>query len=204
MTDFGTYGLWAVRISAVFFLIVIAIYLGNAKRAQYAKFVKNKIKCKFILPTRDSVKIWLEVKDNTINIPKRGKNPPKTYGIADVGVYGCEYPEDWCPKFMRVQAKEALFDYNSAEPLSNNSGRPIVNPTLLYNRLHEKDSEIAMRNAEREGAEVSSAGVPAKLLGVYIVMAVIVIGIGVLIYFVAPNIPAIKDGIEAIRASKGI
>ena len=204
MDDFGTYGLWAVRITTVMFLVFVAIWLANAKRAQYAKFVKNKIKCRFKLPTGDSITRWIEVTGDTITIPKRAKNPPKTFGINETGTYGIEYPEGWCPKFMRVQAKEALFDYNSAEPLSNNSGRPIVNPTLFFNRLHERDTETAMRNAEREGAEISGSGVPAKLLWVYIGLIVLAVGVGVLIYFVAPNIPAIKEGIETIRASKGI
>lgn len=204
MEEIGEIGLWAVRIGTILLIAIIFLIIMERLRVRYAKFVVGKVQCRFITPERNTVVDWIRVIGGTVALPKTKKYPKgREYAIADIGCYEVDYPDGWCPKFIRARAKEALFDIESYEPLSNNTGRPIMSAALLYNRLREKDTSEAMENARRESLE--GQGMPSnRLTLVYVGLAITVLCGGVVTYLSINYLPPIMEGIQKLAAAAGV
>jgi len=174
------------------FVIFVMFYVLRL-HAKYLREARDGIRCEYRTPEGNS---WKEtrpvihgVKD-MVRLPpvEKGKKqrPGKMFAVDDESTYMSEYPEGWCPGFIRVKMRKALIRTDTMEPISRLSYTPIVSPDDMYNIMNQRYGELGVTHSEMEvELQDKEKGIKRKsvLAGtglMWVIIIALLIGMGVL------------------------
>ena len=183
-------------------------YMFTMKR-KYQKLAIHHVQCRMITDEGTGYSVLKPVVKGFVEFEpdKKAKRKGRLYPVADIATHLVDYPEGWCPSFIKTKIKEAVYFESDYEPISNRGANPIHNPDLLYNIRNERFTDVGVAHAQAEAEMQEKLGGKASLSmpkgsTLFVVVSCFVsIGIGIYLYM---SLPEILDTINRIALALGV
>lgn len=184
--------------------IIFCLFYVLRLHAKYLRQARNGIRCEFRTPEGNS---WPETRPVIHGVKDMVRLPPITKGnqqrpgkmfiIDDESTYMTEYPEGWCPGFIRVKMRKAIIRTDTMEPISRLSYEPIVSPEDMYNIMSQKYGELGVTHSELEIREQEKVvGRKPVFQGsglMWVIIIALLIGVGVMRYILFGRLDVIEQ-----------
>ncbi len=189
-------------IVVLLFIVGYFIYM-QIRRAQNAKKVINHLLCDMTTDIGTSYTTLLPIDGNVVH-DDRNKDKSFSYIVNEAACYECDYPEGK-NKLEQVKAKKAYYHENNPEPRIKRTDATIASAKVLNAIRNEKATEVAMQTSRdlKADQEFIKKNMLSPMF-VYILLFVIIIGVGAAIAIMYQQGQVQAADIQAIKQAIGL